>query len=123
MLSHPVTLGQALGKKGKVFKILKFRSMYGDGDRKWSLDELPQLINVLKSYLPKEKRKLEDIFRIISTVTPGLTGLWQVRGRNILAFKDRILLNDYYIRNWSLWPDIIILVKTIKVWLKREEAY
>jgi len=166
----PVIFSQdRLGRKDKSFRILKFRSMYMDGDKKlqsylkqnplakeewqkykklkkddprltkvgrfirrWSLDELPQLVNVLKGemslvgprpYLPQEKRRIKEIYRIISSVTPGLTGLWQVHGRNILTFKDRVLLDDYYIRNWSLWLDIIILLKTIKALLKRQGAY
>lgn len=100
--------------------------------RKYSLDELPQLINVLKGdmslvgprpYMPRERKDIGKSYPIISRVKPGITGLWQVRGRNILPFEERIVLDEYYIRNWSLWLDMVILIKTIKVFLTREGAY
>jgi Undecaprenyl-phosphate galactose phosphotransferase WbaP len=100
--------------------------------RKFSLDELPQLINILKGdmnligprpYLPQEKDSMGNTFDLISRVKPGITGLWQVRGRNTLSFRERLLLDEYYIRNWSLWLDIVILLKTLKVLAKREGAY
>ena len=100
--------------------------------RKYSLDELPQLLNFFKRdmnlvgprpYLPREMDKIRKSYRIISRVKPGITGLWQVRGRNLLSFKERILLDEYYIRNWALWLDIVILIKTIKVFITREGAY
>ena len=100
--------------------------------RKYSLDELPQLINILKGnmslvgprpYMPREIEKIGKSHEIISRVKPGITGLWQVRGRNILPFKKRLLLDEYYIRNWSLWLDIVILFKTMKVLITREGAY
>ena len=100
--------------------------------RRFSLDELPQLINFFKSemslvgprpYLLEEKDIIGQSYPMISRVKPGITGLWQVRGRNLLSFKDRILLDEYYIRNWSLWLDIVILLKTIKVLITREGAY
>jgi Undecaprenyl-phosphate galactose phosphotransferase WbaP len=100
--------------------------------RRHSLDELPQLINVLKGqmslvgprpYLPREKKELGERYQIICRVKPGMTGLWQVRGRNLLYFEERFLLDEYYIRNWSLWLDIVILFKTIRVLAKHEGAY
>ncbi len=100
--------------------------------RKYSLDELPQLLNVLKGdmsligprpYLPREIKKMRESHSIISRVKPGLTGLWQVRGRNILPFKERLILDEYYVRNWSLWLDIVILFKTIKILFTGEGAY
>jgi len=100
--------------------------------RKYSLDEFPQLINFFKRdmnlmgprpYMPREKERIGKSYQIISRVKPGITGLWQVRGRNILPFRERLLLDEYYIRNWSLWIDLIILVKTIKVFITREGAY
>jgi len=100
--------------------------------RKYSLDELPQLLNVLKGdmnlvgprpYMPREKEKISKSYQIIARVRPGITGLWQVSGRNLLSFKERLLLDEYYIRNWSLWLDIVILLKTIKVFCTREGAY
>jgi len=100
--------------------------------RKYSLDELPQLINFFKGdmnlvgprpYMPREMNKIGERNLIITRVKPGITGLWQVQGRSLLPFHERILLDEYYIRNWSLWMDIVILVKTIKVFLTGEGAY
>jgi len=99
--------------------------------RKTSLDELPQVINVLKldmsligprPYMIKESCKLGDNKDFILKVRPGITGLWQVSGRNNLTFKKRIELEVWYIKNWSLWADFVILVKTIKVVLFRNGA-
>jgi undecaprenyl-phosphate galactose phosphotransferase len=92
--------------------------------RATSLDELPQIINVLngdmslvgpRPYMVSEKEKLGDNQHFILKVKPGITGLWQVSGRNNLTFKERNELEVWYIKNWSLWQDLIILAKTIKV--------
>jgi Undecaprenyl-phosphate galactose phosphotransferase WbaP len=100
--------------------------------RRFSLDELPNFINFFRRemnlvgprpYMPEEKDIIGQSYAMISRVKPGITGLWQVRGRNLLSFKDRILLDEYYIRNWSLWLDIVILLKTIKALITREGAY
>lgn len=100
--------------------------------RTWSLDELPQLVNVLKGdmsligprpYLPREMCEIGPMSGIIFQVKPGLTGLWQARGRNILSFEERIALDEFYIRNWSLWLDIIILLQTLKALARREGAF
>jgi Undecaprenyl-phosphate galactose phosphotransferase WbaP len=100
--------------------------------RKHSLDELPQLINVLRGemslvgprpYLPQEKKRIGRSLPIIAQVKPGLTGLWQVNGRNRLTFRDRLAWDEYYIRNWSLWLDLSILIRTIKVMARSEGAY
>jgi len=160
---------ERLGKRNKIFKFYKFRSMFVDSDtrleaylrknpnaqkewekyqkirkndprvtgvgkfiRKFSIDELPQLINFFKGemnlvgprpYLPREKKKIGRSYEIISQIKPGITGLWQVRGRNILTFKERLLNDEYYVRNWSLWLDIVILVKTVNVFITRQGAY
>ncbi len=100
--------------------------------RKASLDELPQLVNVLRGdmslvgprpYMPQETGAIGEAAEIISRVKPGITGLWQVRGRSSLAFEDRLLLDEYYVRNWSPWLDVVILLKTITVLTKREGAF
>ena len=100
--------------------------------RKFSLDEVPQLINVLKGdmaligprpYLPREQNEIGKSYDLILRVKPGITGLWQVSGRNTLPFKQRLLLDEYYIRNWSLWMDVVILIKSVKVFLSREGAF
>lgn len=100
--------------------------------RTWSLDELPQLVNVLKGdmsltgprpYLPREIYKFGPKAGIIFQVKPGLTGLWQVRGRSILSFEERLAFDEFYIRNWSLWLDIIILLQTLRALARREGAF
>jgi len=100
--------------------------------RKTSLDELPQLFNVLKGdmslvgprpYLPHEKKDLKDSIDTILMINPGITGLWQVSGRNELTFEDRIKLDSWYILNWSLWFDLVMLLKTVGVVVRREGAY
>lgn len=100
--------------------------------RKTSLDELPQIINVLlgdmslvgpRPYLEREQIDMGRSYYIISEVTPGITGLWQVSGRNSVSFQKRLDLDEYYVRNWSLWLDIMILIKTFKVVLLRKDAY
>jgi lipopolysaccharide/colanic/teichoic acid biosynthesis glycosyltransferase len=92
--------------------------------RRFSLDELPQLFNVLKgdmnligprSYMPWEQFAMGDKSRIILKVKPGLTGWWQVMGRNATSFEERLALDQYYISNWSLWLDIYIMIKTVFV--------
>ncbi len=99
--------------------------------RKTSLDELPQIFNVLKNemsfigprpYLLNEKDKMGEESDTILTVKPGITGLWQVSGRSDIDFRSRVSLDVWYIRNWSLWLDIVILIKTIKTVLIREGA-
>ena len=100
--------------------------------RRFSLDELPQMINILRGqmslvgprpYLPSEKRKIGRSLPLISLVKPGLTGLWQVSGRNRLTFAERLNLDEYYIRNWSLWLDLSILIRTVKIMAKGDGAY
>ncbi len=101
--------------------------------RKSSLDELPQIINVLKGEMslvgprPALEEEIELIYKELKyfyyEVSPGITGLWQISGRNKLTFKDRVELDTLYVINWSLWLDIVILIKTIKVVILREGSY
>ena len=100
--------------------------------RKFSFDELPQLFNVLKGemslvgprpYLPREKEQMDEYFELILETPPGITGLWQVSGRNELPFKERLELDAWYVRNWSPWLDTVILLRTFKAVLTGKGAY
>ena len=100
--------------------------------RKTSLDELPQIINVLKGemsligprpYMPDERVEMSESADIILAVKPGITGLWQVSGRNNVDFVSRVEMDVWYVRNWSIWSDIVILLKTIQVVLGRKGSY
>jgi exopolysaccharide biosynthesis polyprenyl glycosylphosphotransferase len=147
---------ERIGKKGRVFKCKKFRTMVRDADtrradimhmnerdgvlfkisndpritklgrflRKYSIDELPQFFNVLRGDMsvvgPRppiasevKEYKLSHLRRL--DVTPGITGLWQVQGRQDPSFDSYISLDVTYIENWSLWLDFKIIVRTIAV--------
>lgn len=100
--------------------------------RTTSLDELPQLWNVLKGemslvgprpIIAAEAEKYHELFGHYRQVTPGITGLWQVSGRNDTSYEERVDLDAYYVENWSLWLDLYILACTVKVVLLREGAY
>lgn len=100
--------------------------------RKYSLDELPQIINVIKGemslvgprpYLESEEERMGIYRDTILMTTPGITGLWQVSGRNEIDFEGRLNLDCWYVRNWSLWLDIVLLLKTVKVVAYKNGAY
>lgn len=100
--------------------------------RQTSLDELPQLWNVLRGEMslvgPRpivqdEVIKYGEKFALYIKVKPGMTGLWQVSGRNDTTYQERVNLDTYYIRNWSLWLDLYILARTAWVVLTRKGAY
>lgn len=159
---------ERIGKGGKPFKCLKFRSMVinskevldellekdMDAKREWdstfklkndprvtkigsflrrtSLDELPQLFNVIKGEMslvgPRpiitaelERYNEEVDYYLLSK--PGMTGLWQVSGRSDVDYETRVYLDAWYVKNWSMWNDIAILFKTIGVVLKKDGAY
>jgi len=157
-----------LGKGGKPFALLKFRTMYthsteilnghleanpdarltwmqfqklmddprltraGKGLRRLSLDELPQLWNVLRGEmslvgprpcLPEQRDFYGDGFACYAAVRPGLTGLWQVSGRNRLSFAERVALDVKYVREWSWGLDVKILAQTVGVVLRRDGAF
>jgi exopolysaccharide biosynthesis polyprenyl glycosylphosphotransferase len=155
---------QRVGKHGRFFWMLKFRSMCVDADRRleelrahneatgplfkirqdprvtrvgrllrrWSLDELPQLLNVLRGDmslvgprppLPAEVEQYEDWQHGRLRAVPGLTGLWQVSGRSEVPFHDMVRLDLHYIRNWSLALDLEILLRTIPAVLTNRGAY
>ena len=153
-----------LGRQGRRFMALKFRSMVPDAEaklarllaedpslraewerrfklandpritpigrmlRRTSLDELPQLFNVLKGemslvgprpMLPEERAGYGELFAFYSQFVPGMTGVWQVSGRDDVPYERRISLNDWYLRNISVWNDLLILLKTAVVVLRR----
>lgn len=100
--------------------------------RKTSIDELPQLMNVLKGDmslvgprppLTREVEEYTDYDKIRLSVTPGLTGLWQVSGRNSLSFEEMVELDLNYINNRSFLNDLKIMFKTIVVVIKSDDAY
>ncbi len=148
MKGNPFFTQKRPGKNGKIFSLIKFRTMseekdkdgnllpdekrlnrYGQLLRKTSVDELPELINILKGdmsivgprpllvkYLPlynEEQRRRHD-------VRPGLTGYAQAYGRNSLTWEEKFQKDVYYVDNLSMWLDIKIIFKTISVVLKRE---
>ncbi len=165
----PVFFGhKRIGKNGKTFSCLKFRSMsanseemlkkylaedpdawaeweatqklkndpritkFGQFLRATSLDELPQVINVLRGEMslvgPRpivqdEVSKYDYDIAHYYRVSPGITGLWQVSGRNDVSYAQRVKMDSWYVRNWSLWHDIAILCKTLPALLKRRGAY
>jgi len=100
--------------------------------RRLSLDELPQLFNVLAGQMslvgprPIVKDEIEKYgrrFGLYSRVRPGITGLWQVSGRNNTTYDERIALDEYYVHNWSVWFDTYILLRTVKTVFRGEGAY
>jgi Undecaprenyl-phosphate galactose phosphotransferase WbaP len=100
--------------------------------RKTSLDELPQLWNVLRGemslvgprpYLPRESEEIGKTQNEILRVPPGITGLWQVSGRNHTSFSERVEMDAYYVRDWSIWLDLVLLARTGKIALFGRGAY
>ena len=100
--------------------------------RKWSLDELPQLLNVLRGEmslvgprpaLPAEAAEYADHVRRRLVVKPGLTGMWQVSGRSDLTWDESVRLDLRYVENWSFALDLQILWKTISVIFRGAGAY
>lgn len=99
--------------------------------RKTSLDEFPQFINVLKGemslvgprpYLPREKEEINGFFKYITACKPGITGLWQTRGRSNTTFTDRLTMDMEYYYNHELKMDIKLIYKTIRNVVKKEGA-
>jgi exopolysaccharide biosynthesis polyprenyl glycosylphosphotransferase len=100
--------------------------------RRFSLDEVPNVINVLRGEMSlvgprplpiRDHERLEQWHRRRSNVLPGMTGLWQVAGRSDLSFDDLVRLDFYYLENWSIWLDITLLVKTPIAVFARKGAY
>ena len=91
--------------------------------REKSLDEFPQFINVFfgqmsligpRPYLPKEKSDMGEYYEDVVACKPGITGMWQSHGRSDVSFEQRLILDEYYYRNWSFWLDVTLLCKTVK---------
>lgn len=100
--------------------------------RKYSIDELPQLINVLfhemslvgpRMISPEEMRNYDRWGLNLLTVKPGITGLWQVSGRSDVSYEERVRLDMHYIRNYSIWLDLQLLIRTPSAVLKSSGAY
>ena len=150
----PVLFRQTrVGRGGREFTLLKFRSMRGaprnasggfePGQtsrvtgigkllRRTKLDELPQLLNVIRGDMsvvgprPQVRREVDTYDDLVShrlAVKPGLTGLWQISGRSDLEAEDAIRLDLTYVENWSLSQDILIILKTIRTVLTGDGAY
>ena len=100
--------------------------------RKTSLDELPQLWNVLKGemslvgprpIIADECLRYNGDIAFYHMVRPGLTGLWQISGRNEVSYRERVELDSRYVSNWSFWHDLAIILKTVPALLNRTGAY
>jgi undecaprenyl-phosphate galactose phosphotransferase len=130
-VENPALYGQFM----KTFKLVDDPRVTKPGVwlRKTSLDELPQLINVLRGEMslvgprPVLERELIEFYgpaaHLYKRVRPGITGLWQVRGRSNTTYGERIIYDEWYILNWSFWYDIVILMQTVWVVLLRRGAY
>jgi exopolysaccharide biosynthesis polyprenyl glycosylphosphotransferase len=157
---------QRVGRNGKPFTMLKFRSMVTDAEdrlqalmdhertvgndvlfkmredpritrigkimRRVSADELPQLFNIFLGHmsvvgprppLPKEVEQYAEHVHRRFLVKPGLTGLWQVSGRSNLSWEESVRLDLYYVENWSLTDDFVLIWRTAKAVLRRDGAY
>lgn len=119
------TVNKKLRNDPRITKIGEFL-------RRTSLDEFPQFWNVLKGemsfigprpYLFGEKEDMGDSYDKIVEFKPGITGMWQTHGRSDTDFNERLELDEYYYRNWSIWLDMIILVKTVKNVVAKDGAY
>jgi Undecaprenyl-phosphate galactose phosphotransferase WbaP len=91
--------------------------------RQTSLDELPQLWNVLRGEMsltgPRpivdaEVPKYGEVYKLYKRIKPGMSGFWQVSGRSDTSYAERVEMDSYYVRNWSVWLDLIILARTVK---------
>jgi exopolysaccharide biosynthesis polyprenyl glycosylphosphotransferase len=138
MIQGADDLREAMGElneaSGPLFKVRDDprRTRVGRFLRRYSLDELPQLINVLKGdmslvgprpNLPEEVTAYQEWHKKRLSVSPGITGLWQVSGRSDLTFDEMVLLDIYYVENWNLFLDISILLRSIPAVLWGRGAY
>ncbi len=127
------TLQNKNHRKGPLFKVKNDPRItrFGKFLRRFSLDELPNLINVFKGemsligprpHLPEEIKKYKNWQKRVLMMKPGITGLAQVSGRSDLAFEEEAKLDLYYMKNWSFWMDLKILLRTIGVVLSQKGA-
>ena len=100
--------------------------------RKTSLDELPQLLNVLKGemslvgprpIIQKEVPRYEKYIKEYYSVLPGITGMWQTSGRSDIDYPERVQMDSWYVHNWSVWLDLVLLWRTVAVVIKHKGAY
>jgi lipopolysaccharide/colanic/teichoic acid biosynthesis glycosyltransferase len=131
---HQPFLEPANEASGPLFKMRRDPRVTPVGAvlRRFSLDEVPQLLNVLRGQMSlvgprplplRDYEQLEDWHRKRYNVLPGVTGLWQISGRSNLGFDDLVRLDFYYLENWSLLMDVAILAKTIPAVLAGRGAY
>jgi exopolysaccharide biosynthesis polyprenyl glycosylphosphotransferase len=131
---HQAYLEESNEASGPLFKMRRDPRVtpVGGALRRFSLDEVPQLLNVLRGQMSlvgprplplRDFAQLEDWHRKRYNVLPGITGLWQISGRSNLGFDDLVRLDFYYLENWSLWMDVTILVKTVPAVLGARGAY
>ena len=104
----------------------------GEFLRRYSLDELPQLVNVVRGEMslvgprmisPPEMAHYGKWGLNLLTVKPGMTGLWQVSGRADVGYEERVRMDMHYIRNWTIWLDLQLLIRTVGAVVKGEGAY
>ena len=143
-----------VGLNNRPFTFYKFRSMLEGAEHKGlgyaveqdddritkvgkylrnaSLDELPQLFNILKGdmslvgprpTIPSEVAKWPKELMLRQQVRPGISGWAQINGRNLISWDEKLILDVWYVKNWSLWLDIKILLKTVPTLLKQKEIY
>jgi exopolysaccharide biosynthesis polyprenyl glycosylphosphotransferase len=130
LAEHP-ELQEALAKHGKLVEDPRVTPI-GGWLRRWSIDELPQLLNVLRGQMSLVGPRMITADELdhfghwrdnLLTVKPGLTGLWQVSGRSRLGYDERVRLDMYYIRSYTIWQDLEILLRTIPAVLRGVGAY
>ncbi len=130
LAQHP-ELKEELARNHKLKKDPRITKI-GEFLRKYSLDELPQLFNVLtrdmslvgpRMISPEEVSMYKQFDMNLLTVLPGITGVWQVSGRSDITYEERVRLDMYYIRNWSIWLDLQLLLQTFPAVLKGRGAY
>ena len=133
-LKHYLEENEEAREEYKKYKKLKNDpriTKIGKFIRKTSLDEFPQFINVLKGemslvgprpYLPREKEEINGFFKYITSCKPGITGLWQTRGRSNTTFTDRLTIDMEYYYNHTLKTDIKLIYKTVENVIKKEGA-